>query len=298
MNIFTEASGSLVSAALIKSLKDAGLCVIASDVTERNAGGLLADKYISVPDKDNENLWQTLKELLATNKINWVIPSFDEMLSGWSERDEEFNSEGIKLLISPHKTIDTFLDKWKTYNAFVHSGMPVPKTSLQKKYQMIKPRQGRGSQGITITDKTDVDMKNKISQEVVKGTELTVDCFFDRDGTPIYIVPRIRLKVIDGKSVDAQTIRHEKVEQHIRNMSKKYHFIGPINIQCFEDPDGNVKFTEINPRIAGGMALGFAASENWITLILKNVINGEPISAKPVNYGLRMFRYYDEVFDF
>ncbi len=295
MNIFTEASGSLVSAALIKSLKDAGLCVIASDVTERNAGGLLADKYISVPDKDNENLWQTLKELLATNKINWVIPSFDEMLSGWSERDEEFNSEGIKLLISPHKTIDTFLDKWKTYNAFVHSGMPVPKTSLQKKYQMIKPRQGRGSQGITITDKTDVDMKNKISQEVVKGTELTVDCFFDRDGTPIYIVPRIRLKVIDGKSVDAQTIRHEKVEQHIRNMSKKYHFIGPINIQCFINNE-DIWFIEVNPRVGGGMVLGWAATENWFDLWFNKIIHGKSFKPKTIKYGLQMYRYYAEVF--
>ena len=58
MNIFTEASGSLVSAALINSLKHAGLFVIASDITKINAGALLADKYVKVPDKDNKNLWK------------------------------------------------------------------------------------------------------------------------------------------------------------------------------------------------------------------------------------------------
>ena len=56
MNIFTEASGSLVSAAMIKSLKDAGLVVVASDITKNNAGGILADKYIKVPDMSDENL--------------------------------------------------------------------------------------------------------------------------------------------------------------------------------------------------------------------------------------------------
>ena len=65
MNIFIEASESLVSAALIKSLKEAGLRVIASDITEINAGALLADKYIKVPDKDNKNLWITFHHTTA-----------------------------------------------------------------------------------------------------------------------------------------------------------------------------------------------------------------------------------------
>jgi len=296
MNIFTETSGSLVSAALIKSLKRAGLCVIASDVTDMNAGGLLADRYVRVPDKSDKNLWQKIKELLVTNKVSWVIPSFDEMLFGWSEREEKYKAEGIKLLISPTSTIDTFLDKWKTYNAFIQSGMPAPKASLEKKYPMVKPRQGRGSQGINITDKFDIDMENKISQEVVKGTELTVDCFFDRDGTPIYIVPRIRLKVVNGKSVDAQTIRHEKVEQYIRNLAKKYHFVGPINIQCFIN-DKNVWFIEVNPRVGGGMALGWAATENWFYLWFNKIILNKPFEPKPIQYGLQMYRYYQEIFN-
>ena len=296
MNIFSEALESLVSVALIQSLKESGLSVVASDVTDMNAGALLADKYVKVPDKHNKNLWQIIKELLVTNEVDWIVPSFDEMLFGWSEREEKFKADGIKLLISPHNTIDTFLDKWKTYNAFVQSELPVPKTSLQKEYPMVKPRQGRGSQGITITDEMDVDMEGKISQEVVRGTELTVDCFFDRDGTPIYIVPRIRLKVINGKSVDAQTIQHEQVEKHIKNLAKKYHFIGPVNIQCFINNEG-VWFIEVNPRVGGGMALGWAATENWFDLWFNKIIQGKPFKPKPIKYGLQMYRYYSEAFN-
>ena len=60
--------------------------------------------------------------------------------------------------------------------------------------------------------------------------------------------------------------------------------------------DGSVKFIEINPRIAGGTALGFASTESWITLIVNNIIGGEPIEPKLIQYGLEMRRYYAEIF--
>ena len=295
MNIFTEASGSLVSAAMIKLLKDAGLVVVASDITKNNAGGILADKYIKVPDMSDENLWSKIKALLVANNINWVIPSFDEMLVGWSLRERELKEKGINLLISPIDTIDIFTDKWKTYNAFVQSGLPTPQTSLKKKYPMVKPRHGRGSQGIMISDALDINMIGKISQEVVNGTELTIDCLFNLDGEPIYVVPRIRLKVINGKSVDAQTIRHNEVVSYINQLAKEYHFIGPINIQCFINDD-EIWFIEVNPRVGGGMALGWAATENWFDLWFNKIILGKSFNPKPIKYGLQMYRYYAEAF--
>ena len=74
-------------------------------------------------------------------------------------------------------------------------------------------------------------------------------------------------------------------------------FEGPINIQCFDCNEAGIKFTEINPRIAGGMALGFAATENWIPLLVKHFVYGKEISnMKPIQYGMMMRRFYAEVF--
>ena len=70
MNIFTEASGSLVSAALIRSIKDVGFCAVASDITTINAGGLLADKYIKVPNLREKNLWQKSQSKKSIKKVN------------------------------------------------------------------------------------------------------------------------------------------------------------------------------------------------------------------------------------
>ena len=100
----------------------------------------------------------------------------------------------------------------------------------------------------------------------------------------------------DGKSTVGVVERHEGIEHWVRSICKRLPFVGPINLQCFVLPDGTIKFVEINPRIAGGMALGFAATENWIDLIVRNMLYGQSLSPKPVFDGLEMRRYYAEVF--
>ena len=44
------------------------------------------------------------------------------------------------------------------------------------------------------------------------------------------------------------------------------------------------------------MGLGFAASENWIPLIIDNFLNNKNISKSSVVDGMQMRRYYDEIF--
>ena len=73
-------------------------------------------------------------------------------------------------------------------------------------------------------------------------------------------------------------------------------FHGPINLQCFELENGEIKFIEINPRIAGGMALAFAATENWVEVVIEQMLNGKKFVPKSVRNNTKMYRYYKEVF--
>ncbi len=292
--IFTEASGSIVSLSLITILKKSNLNVTTSDITKWNPGAKFADDYVVVPKHNNPKLWKFLKRILKKKKIKWVIPSLDETLKGWSDKRGEFSKYGINIIISPERTINTFVDKWKTYKAFINSGLPTPKTSLKKKFDLVKPRFGRGSKGIIFTKKK-VKMKNYISQEKLKGLEITVDCLFDISGKPIYIIPRIRNKVIDGKSVDSKIIKNKEINKFVKILSNDFHFIGPINIQCFLYKN-KVKFTELNPRIAGGMALSWAGTENWFKLWFEKILKNKKFKKKKIKYGLSMNRYYSEIF--
>lgn len=295
--ILIEASGSLVSNWVIKAIKESGHVAIASDITEESVGRFLADEFVTVPKSDHPDLWSHLESILVENKIDLVIPSLDETLILWAKKKKYLKSKyGIDVIISNMKTIETFIDKYRTFLFFSSAHIPTPATSLQKVYPLVKPRFGRGGKGIEQTEDENIDMKGKISQEFIEGEEYTIDCLIDHKGKPIYIVPRKRLVVKDGKSVNGIVVNNARINEWVTKICKQIKFFGPINIQCIESPQG-IKFIEINPRIGGGMALGLAATENWISLITKYLIKEkEVLDIKKVKVGLRMYRYYEEVF--
>ncbi|VBB05538.1 atp-grasp fold duf201-type [Lucifera butyrica] len=293
--ILTEASGSMTAAYLIKAVQSAGCLAVASDIDENCAGRFLADDFLVMPAVHDPQLWEKITKALLAAHINVVIPSLDETLLAWAQQKERFRELGIYVMLSEPDTVRRFQDKWLAYNFFREIGVPTPATGLEQKYPLVKPRHGRGSQGIKITDNP-IDMDGMISQELIEGEEYTVDVFCDRDAAPVYIIPRRRIAVKEGKSTGGQTVYNKEIIMWIRKICREIPFLGPVNFQCFVCADGSVRFIEINPRIAGGMALGFAASENWVKLMIHHFIQGEAIIPKPVQYGLEMRRYYAEVF--
>jgi carbamoyl-phosphate synthase large subunit len=297
LNILIEASGSLTSGYIIKAIKDSGNRVIGSDISDFNHAKVMCDDFILMPKHNDKNLWEKISTLLDDYNIDIVIPSFDETLLGWSERVSFFRSKNIKVIISPVDTIKTFQDKWIAFRFFKNIGILTPKSSLKSEFEIIKPRVGRGGSGIFLNDfKSEIDMTNMISQKKIIGQEYTVDCFFDVNGRPIYIIPRERLNVIDGKSSKGIVVKNLKIEDLVKKISLSIKFRGPINFQFFITDKKEIYILEINTRIAGGMALGFAASENWIELIIQNFINSNKIRPKKIKYGMKMSRYYDEIF--
>ncbi len=297
MNFLIEASGSLTSSYLIQSIQDAGFKVFASDINADIFGKYLADGFIKMPRIVEKNSWNQTVTLVEENDIQVVVPSLDEILLKWSEHKETFFKKNIHVIISSPDTLKVCQDKWETYLFFKDNDIPTPETSLDSIYPLIKPRTGRGSAGIFMKKENEpVSMEGNISQELIYGTEYTIDVFCDCNYDPVYIVPRQRLNVKEGKSLNGIVVKHPKIESYVKKICSATAFIGPINIQCFEDVNGNLKFIEINPRIGGGMALGFAATENWIPLIVSNLIEQKPITPTKVQYGLKMMRYYNEIF--
>lgn len=296
MRIYTEASGSLVSSYLLRAIREAGHKAVASDVNADAIGRYLADDFVLLPAATDPDLWNYTCASLLRHRVNLVIPSLDESLSGWAvRRDEILRSMGIHVIISEPATVAACQDKWRTYQTFLNHGIPTPRTSLLQEYPLVKPRFGRGSTGVSIPAGP-VSMTGMISQELLVGQEYTVDVFCDSSSDPVYIIPRKRLKVESGKSIDGVVDMHSAIIDWVKMICKTMHFLGPVNIQCFVDETDQVRFTEINPRIAGGMALSFAASENWVTLLVDHFAHGREINPVPVKNGLRMKRYYAELF--
>ena len=298
MRVLIEAAGSLVTPSTMKNIKKAGYTVIATDADSKSFGQYLADEFYTVPFASDPGSKDYLARLCEEKKVDLVVPTLDEGMLSWSLMSDELKRNGTHIAISCPETIEICEDKWLTYKKFVENDISTPATSLDNIYPLVKPRNGRGGQGIRINDKT-VNMDGMISQELLKGEEYTVDVLCDLNGEPIYIVPRRRLTVKEGKSTAGIVVENNEVIEGVRNICKAFAFSGPVNIQCFVCEDGKVRFTEINPRLGGGTALGMAATENWFPLIADMFIYEKNIKASSrVQYGLKMSRYYNEIYYF
>ncbi|ARU60417.1 carbamoylphosphate synthase large subunit [Tumebacillus avium] len=294
--ILTEASGSMTSGYLISSIREAGHAAVASDIDANCFGRFLADDFILMPRKSDPLLWEQIEGLLRDHAVDVVIPSLDDTLLGWAERKAYFAKRGVHVLLSDEQVVKTFQDKWLTYLAFKAAGIPTPEASLEQLYPLVKPRLGRGAVGVRVETQA-VDMDGMISQELAEGVEYTIDVFCGRDHKPHYIVPRRRLGVKEGKSTGGVVDLHPGIIAWVEQICASFPFQGPVNMQCFLASDESVRFIEINTRIAGGMALGFAATENWIGLAVDHFVEGQPLpEPQPVQDGMEMKRYYAEVF--
>lgn len=296
--ILIEASGSPVSSFMIQAIQDAGHIAVGSDIDGECAASVLADEFIIVPKVNDPAYWSRIEKLVVEAKIDVVVPSLDETLIGWAERAEKFASRGVRVLISPVETLQIFQDKWAAACFFDANLIPAALSSLDPIYPLVKPRFGRGSAGVYIetnaAKRKELFGKNDISQTILSGVEFTVDCLFDADGMPVFVVPRRRARVVSGKSMSGVTESNDAIFSLVNRISTLVKFVGPINIQCFVDDD-KVYLVEINPRVAGGLALGMAATRNWIPLLL-DIIDGKPVEGTDIEWGMRMYRTYREVF--
>ena len=301
MKILTEAGGSLVSSYMIKSIKISGHYAVSSDITSDCAGASLADEFLIFPRANEPKLWDAIEAEVIKNDIDVVVPSFDEMLLGWAERRQYFAKKGINVLVSDASVIETFQDKWKTFEFFQSNLLAAPATSLTPKFPFLKPRFGRGSVGIKLIENREDRIKyfseGYVSQEFLKGTEYTVDCLFDHASQPVYIIPRKRLNIINGKSLGGVVCLNSDIIKAVRELGRATNFVGPVNVQLFvgDTPERAINFIEVNPRIGGGTALAFAASENWVPLFI-DILQSKKIIARNVKDNLKMYRQYEELF--
>ncbi len=297
MKILIESVGSYTCGYLIKAIQDAGHHCVASDITNASAGALLADSFVTVPKATDVNLWSEMESILIAHKIDLVIPSFDETLAGWAKRKPSFAKLGIVVIVSPLNTVSIFCDKWLAYKAFLQLNIPTPETAKHAKFPVYKPRVGRGGSGFRVyTDKLPTLPNDYISQALLVGDEYTVDCLFDSEGVLVYGVPRKRLAIKEGKSTSGIVVKNDRIINYITLLSQHFQFFGAINFQCFINND-TIEFIEINCRFGGGSALGIAATENWVSLLIDNFVLDKKITANfPINYGLKMYRHYRDVF--
>jgi carbamoyl-phosphate synthase large subunit len=166
----------------------------------------------------------------------------------------------------------------------------------------IKPSNGSGSiKSFKVSNKNELIfflqyVPSPIVQELAKGHEYTIDALSDLNGNVINAVPRRRIEVRAGEISKGVTIKDWRIIEATVNLLRHLGAIGPTTVQCFFDGD-QIQFTEINPRVGGGIPLTIAAGANYPAQIIRMALGEsvQPCIGEFVD-DFYMFRYEEAIY--
>lgn len=252
------------------------------------------DRFIKAPDSNSKHYLSFLLKLVEEESIDFIFPLHSSEILFFAENIKEFNDIGARLSISSPLSISTCIDKYKFSNFLSKFNYPAPKTYKITDEDIrfpvfVKPTVGSSSKGAKRVDSrhdlnlaTQATDKYFIIQEYIDCDEITVDCFVNKQSILIGCVPRLRIKVKDGKSVITRTISDKRIQHLCTKLVKSLNYSGPCNIQMFYSED-KISIIEMNPRLsAGGLLLTTEAGVNIPELMLDEFYSQIP--PQPINY--------------
>ncbi len=254
-------------------------------------GKFVYENYIpNIPFIDDENLCSFLNETIEKYNIDLIYPAHDDVVLKLSEIKDKLNAH---VVVSNDKTCDICRSKSKSYVFFkdydfipkmyeiskddfdtVENEKNVETLTKDEFPIFLKPDIGQGAKGVAIANNVNdlkhhfIENPSLIAVEYLPNEEYTVDCFSSK-GELLYCEKRERIRVKDGISVNAMTVKTEdKIKEIARIINSKLTFNGAWFFQLKKDKNNQYKLLEIAPRIAGTMALHRNTGVNFPLLTL------------------------------
>ncbi len=293
---------------IVSAFGRAGATTIATDVSDLAPALYHADRRALVPPVDDPGYVAALAELVQVHDVRLIVPLTDlDHLVLASNRDRF--GEAVVLLPEP-EAIARCGDKYLAHRFFEERGIGTPPTWLPDELPaelpypvLVKARRGFGSRHIyRARDRSELDFflgytaVESMVQAVCLGVEYSIDVLCDLDGRCLNAIPRTMIESKGGESIKGMTIADPELIEHGRLVAEELGLVGPGNVQCFREPDGELRVTDVNPRFGGGFPLPTAAGSGYPELALQ-LANGERPAPRLGEFreGVLMTRFFSEV---
>ena len=293
---------------IVTAFREAGATTIATDVDQLAPALYHADRRAIVPRVDDFGYVAALRDLVELHDVRLIIPLTDlDHLVLAQARD---HLHGAVVLVPEPETIERCADKYLAHRFFEEQGIGTPPTWLPTELPeslrfpvLVKARRGFGSRHIYRADnqhELDFFLRYTTADSMVQcrchGEEFSIDVFSDLDGRCLAAVPRTMIESKGGESIKGMTIKDPDLIEFARRVAEALRIIGPANVQCFREPDGELQVTDVNPRFGGGFPLPTAAGSRYPELALA-LANGEQPEPRFGDFrvGVVMTRYFSQV---
>jgi carbamoyl-phosphate synthase large subunit len=292
---------------IVTAFKRAGARTLATDVNSLAPALYHADEHAFVPRVSDPGYVDALRALVDAHDISLIVPLTD-LDHGVLARAR--GALGALVLLPAPEIVDALADKWLAHQLFEERGIGSPATWLPDALPdplefpvLVKARHGFGSRGIyRCADRRELDFflgytdHDSMVQAACRGEEFSIDVFCDLDGRCLNAVPRTMIESKGGESIKGMTIRDTELIEVGRHVSETLELVGPANIQCFREPDGSHRVTDINPRFGGAFPLPTAAGSRYPELAIA-LAAGERPEPRLGDFrdGLVMTRFFSEL---
>jgi len=292
---------------IVTAFKRAGARTLATDLNRLAPALYHADAHAFVPRIDDPEYVPTLRALIHEHDIALIVPLTDLDHGVLSRAKDEL---GALVLLPAPEIVDALADKWLAHLLFVDRGIGSPLTWLPDDLPpelefpvLVKARNGFGSRGIyRCRDRRELEFflgyttHDSMVQACCGGEEFSIDVFCDLESRCLNAVPRTMIESKGGESIKGMTIADPELIEVGKSVSETLELVGPANIQCFREPDGTHRITDINPRFGGAFPLPTAAGSRYPELALA-LAEGERPDPRLGDFraGLYMTRFFSEL---
>jgi len=293
---------------IVTAFGRAGATTIATDVNQLAPALYHADRWALVPRVDDPAYVDALRDLVTLHDVRLIVPLTDLDHLVLAESRDRLG--GAVVLVPDQETIARCSDKYRAHEFFAEQGIGSPPTWLAGELPddlpypvLVKARRGFGSRHIyRAANRSELDFfldyttAESMVQAVCHGDEFSIDVFCDLDGRCLAAIPRTMIESKGGESIKGMTIRDDELIVFGCRVSEALRIIGPANVQCFREPDGELQVTDVNPRFGGGFPLPTAAGSGYPELALQ-LANGERPEPRLGDFreGVVMTRFFSEV---
>ncbi|MFW6155147.1 MAG: ATP-grasp domain-containing protein [Planctomycetota bacterium] len=286
--------------------------LVATDVTTAAAALHVVDEAAIVPPVGSADYIDHLLDLARRHAIRLVVPLTDLDLVLLASNAGRFAELGCTVMIGPERIVRTCRDKIAFHALLSDAGLPSIRTLSLAAFRaapfypcFVKPVSGSSAVGTRrIADEGELAAhvavfgEELMVQDVVDGSEYTLDVLRRRDGVVVAVVPRQRLEVRAGEVARGVTVNApalidaaERLVDHLPGLW------GAFNIQCRRPAGGEPYIFELNPRFGGGVPLSIAAGVPLPRLLIEDLLGRAPEARVGRSTdGLLMLRYDDAVF--
>lgn len=249
--------GGNVGQGIIRNIVASGypIKIIGTNTVVPTVANYLCHKVYKVPYAYDQGYIKRVIEICDVEKVDLIVPSTDYETLYLSRHSQKL--PGLAAINA--ETSEILIDKYKTSLEFSKRNIPFAKSCLPSAYQqqfdqnIVKPREGRGSRGISINpERMDQFDDSYVVQELQFGTEITTAFYVDRSGQCLSHISMER-SLENGATVFTKVIDYldDRLDKIIVAMIQALEIKGACNIQFIHTADDKIVPFEINGRISG-----------------------------------------------